>query len=101
MQVAEQRNYRALFDEFKRERQFLTGVSANTLSGYEWAWKAFSDAFKPDRVITKSDIVSQIAALRAKGLTPGSRSTRTFGRSIHSFGGLSQSPALPSRSVFH
>jgi integrase/recombinase XerD len=80
MQISESLDYRTLFDQFKREKQYLANVSAATASGYEWAWKAFEAVFNGGAAVTKADLVAHIAALRSKGLTAVTVNTylRTF-----------------------
>jgi site-specific recombinase XerD len=85
-------NYASLYDEFKREKQYLHNVSPATVSGYGWAWKAFQPTLaSPAGPLSKAEIVSRIAQLRADGLTPVTintylRSLNTFFRWLHEEG---------------
>ena len=85
-------NYASLYDEFKREKQYLHNVSPATVGGYGWAWKAFQPTLaSPAGPLSKAEIVSRIAQLRADGLTPVTintylRSLNTFFRWLHEEG---------------
>jgi integrase/recombinase XerD len=83
MQIPETLNYPALYEQFKREKQYLENVSEATVQGYGWAWKSFEPIFKTDAVITKADVVAHVATLRAKGLT--AVTINTYIRSFNTF----------------
>jgi len=53
-----------LYQQFTREKQFLLNVSASTLEGYEWAWKAFEATLAKHSCATKPDVLQRTEELR-------------------------------------
>lgn len=78
-------NYAVLYEQFKREKQYLNNVAAATVRGYGWAWKAFAPTLglQQSALVTKAEIVSRIAQLRADGLT--AVTINTYLRSVNTF----------------
>jgi site-specific recombinase XerD len=83
MQALETLNYPTLYDQFKREKQYLENVSEATVNGYGWSWKAFEPIFKTGLPITKADVVAHVATMRSRGLT--AVSINTYIRSFNTF----------------
>ena len=59
-------NYTPLYEQFKREKQYLDrekqyldNVSQETINGYGWAWKAFEKSFASSAAVAKAAIVSR------------------------------------------
>ena len=69
-----------LFDQFIRERIYLTGVTPATIKWHQSAWKAFQSAFTDG--VSKAALVERIAELSEK---LSKKSINTHLRSIQAF----------------
>lgn len=70
-----------LFERFKREKQFLEGVSAKTIQTYTDAWKAFEKYGKKD--VSESGVKDFAIEMVSSGMKPGA--VNSFAASINSF----------------
>jgi site-specific recombinase XerD len=70
-----------LFERFKREKQFLEGVSVKTIQTYNDAWKAFDTYGKKD--VSESGIKDFAIEMISSGMKPGA--VNSFAASINSF----------------
>jgi site-specific recombinase XerD len=66
-----------LFQQFLRERTYITNVTPSTREWYQWAWKAFNatQATALERaarapLIGKADLQRFVVELRARGVKP-------------------------------
>jgi integrase len=70
-----------LFERFKREKQFLDGVSAKTIQTYSDAWRAFETYGKKD--VSETGVKEFAIEMISSGMKPGA--VNSFASSINSF----------------
>jgi len=81
-------NDTALYEQFKREKQYLDNVSKATINGYGWAGKVLEKSFASSAAVAKAAIVSRVAERRAAGMAPVT---------IHTYCDLQRLPRLLGR----